>query len=410
VSGADRSALLARTHVGVRELVAEAVAGVGQRPLRSTLTGLGAAIGVCAVVAVLGLTATASAQVNERFDELRAREVSVRPVDADDGRNVTVAALDAADAGRVAALPGVVAAGTVAIVPLEDTDVRSLPGTEPAALGVHAVSASAWDVLRIGVRAGRVYDVGHEQRADRVVVLGVGAADRLGVHRLDAAPAVFVNGVAFTVVGVVDDVGRAPDLLGAIMMPPTTAAEVWAGDDAEARTELLVETQVGAATVIAAHLPYLLDPVHPEALRVDAPPDPEALGSSIGGDLDVLSLALAAVSVALGALGISNTMLVTVMERVHEIGLRRALGAGGGHIGVQFIVEAAVLGGIGGLVGSGVGVLAVVATAAVRDWTPVLASWVVVAAPLLGLVSGLVAGVFPALRAARVQPADALRR
>jgi putative ABC transport system permease protein len=220
---------------------------------------------------------------------------------------------------------------------------------------------------------------------------------------------VFVNGVAFTVVGVVDDVGRAPDLLGAVMMPPTTAAAVWAGDEGPA-TELLVETQVGAAGTIAAHLPYLLDPVRPEALRVDAPPDPKALGSSIGGDLDVLSLALAAVSVALGALGISNTMLVTVMERVHEIGLRRALGAGGGHIGVQFIVEAAVLGGIGGLVGSGVGVLAVVATAVFRDWTPVLAPWVVVAAPVLGLVSGLVAGVFPALRAARVQPADALRR
>jgi len=246
------------------------------------------------------------------------------------------------------------------------------------------------------------------------------AATRLGISRLDAQPAVFVGGVAFTVVGVVDDARRAPELLRAVILPAGTARAVWStppvadplapGPPTEPGATLLVETELGAAGVVADRIPYVVDPAHPERTRVLAPPDPRALSASVGHDLDVLSLVLAAVAVLLGALGIANTMLVTVMERFHEIGLRRALGAGGFHIGTQFIVEAAILGGVGGLVGSSIGVVVVVGAAVLRDWTPVLAPGVVVLAPALGLAAGLVAGVFPALRAARIQPADALRR
>jgi putative ABC transport system permease protein len=434
----DRHLVPVRPRVGVRDLAAEAVAGVTQRPLRSVLTGLGAAIGVCAVVTVLGLTAFASAQVNARFDALRAREITVTAADATDAYpdadlggagapapitgGSDVEPLPAAAAVGVARIPGVVAAGfvgtpdlgsgvTVTSLPLGD---RASPADGPAA-DVRSVGADAWAVLHPHVSVGRLYDAGHERRGDRVAVLGVGAASALGISRLDAGPAVFVDGVAFTVVGIVDSVRREPDLLRAGLLPPAAVAAVWtpskdAPTAVDAGAVLLVETRLGAATVVAQRIPWVIDPAHPRRARVEAPPDPKALGQSVGHDLDVLSLALAAVSVLLGALGISNTMLVTVMERVHEIGLRRALGAGRGHIVTQFLVEASILGGAGGLVGSSIGIAVVVAVAVARDWTPVLAPPVVVLAPALGLVSGLVAGVFPAVRAARIQPADALRR
>src|SRR6478752_2753443 len=236
MSSAER--VRARPRVGARDLGAEALAGVTQRPLRSVLTGAGAAIGVCAVVTVLGLTATASAQVNERFDLLRAREVTVTAADDPDplGGGLTASgttALPAGAAARVAAVPGVVGAGPVGTVTLGDAaTVSSLPlaGTRTSATSaadVRTVSASTWDVLHPRLAAGRLFDAGHEQRADRVAVLGVGAASRLGISRLDAQPAVFVGGVAFTVVGIVDEVRREPELLRAVVVPATTARAVW---------------------------------------------------------------------------------------------------------------------------------------------------------------------------------------
>jgi len=422
-TGPDRSAMRVRHRVRVLDLLAESVAGVAQRPLRSVLTGLGATIGVCAVVTVLGLTATASASVNARFDALRATEISVTAASSSDtaapgspGSPGTSVVLPRDAAARIAALPGVVGAGAIGTVDLgSPLTVASLPVATSTSGGggtdVLTVTATAWAVLHPHVVEGRLYDAGHERRADRVAVLGIGAARQLGITRLDAAPAVFVDGVAMTVVGIVDEVRRRPDVLDAVMIPPSTAHTVWHADAlGDATTTVLVETALGAATTIAARIPLAVDPAHPERTAVEAPPDPRVLGDSVGHDLDVLSLALTAVSVVLAALGISNTMLVTVMERVHEIGLRRALGAGGGQIAVQFLGEAAALGGLGGLAGCAVGVFAVIGVAVLRSWTPVLAPWVIATAPLLGLVAGLVAGVFPALRAARIQPADALRR
>lgn len=127
-------------------------------------------------------------------------------------------------------------------------------------------------------------------------------------------------------------------------------------------------------------------------------------------DLDDLFLLLAGVCLVIGAVGIANTTLVSVMERTGEIGLRRTLGARGRHISVQFLCESSVLGTLGGLVGSALGVLGVVVVALLRDWTPVIHPLTVTSAPGVGLVTGLLAGFYPAWRASRVQPVEALRR
>lgn len=126
-------------------------------------------------------------------------------------------------------------------------------------------------------------------------------------------------------------------------------------------------------------------------------------------DLSGLFLVLAGVSLVIGAAGIANTMVIAVLERVPEIGLRRALGARRRHVAAQFLAESAAVGGIGGLVGTGAGVGCVVLVAIAQTWTPILEPAAVFPAPLLGIVIGLVAGTYPAIRAARIEPADAVR-
>ncbi|MDJ0341983.1 ABC transporter permease [Streptomyces sp. H10-C2] len=173
---------------------------------------------------------------------------------------------------------------------------------------------------------------------------------------------------------------------------------------------MLISTRIGAAGQIAHEAPTALRPDHPEYLKAVPPPDPRTLRGSVTGDLNQLFLLLAAICLVIGAVGIANTTLVAVLERTGEIGLRRALGARGRHITAQFLAESGALGALGGLVGTSLGSITVVIVAVIRDWTPVLHPATVAAAPAIGLLTGLLAGLYPALRAAHIQPAEALRR
>jgi putative ABC transport system permease protein len=212
-------------------------------------------------------------------------------------------------------------------------------------------------------------------------------------------------------VGIVDRTARHPELLADVWVPRGTAERIWPGPpDPEQPPRMVIDTRLGAAAVVAAEAPLALRPAAPDELRATAPPDPRQLRDGVGTDLSALFLVLAAISVLVGAVGIANTTLVAVLERVPEIGLRRALGAHRRHIALQFLTESTGLGLLGGLIAAGLGVAVVVAVAIGQDWTPIVAPWTVFAAPLLGALAGLVSGLYPAVRASRVQPVAVLRQ
>lgn len=398
------------TRPSPRDLLGEALAGLAQRPARSMLTMLGTVLGTGAFVAVLGLTATAAGQIDQRFTALAATEVTVEDIGGVDPADTAVS-FPADAAARIAGLHGVRQAGVYWPVSLPAPRFAAAPGATVGKddLTFLAAEPSALLAAHPTLRAGRLYDRFHAERGEDVAVLGAAAADRLGITRLDGHPAVFVDGTPYTVLGIIGDVQRMPDLLLSVIIPTGTASRAYR-PPYERRAKMLIETRLGAAALVASQAALALRPDAPGRFKVTAPPDPQSLRAGVTGDLDSLFLLLAGISLVIGAVGIANTSLVAVLERTNEIGLRRCLGARPVHVAVQFLAESTALGLLGGLVGGGVAVAAVVGTAVLRDWTAVLAPWTVAAAPAIGAGVGLVAGVYPALRAAWIEPAAALRR
>jgi putative ABC transport system permease protein len=395
--------------ISTRDLVREALAGVLQRPARSTLTTLGTVVGVATFVAVLGLTATTGAQISKRFTVLAATEVTVEDIAADADLEGPPFTPDAES--RALAIDGVDQAGVYWFA--GSRPVGRLPMADSAKLDAYpvvAASPGAVLAMRPTLAAGRLYDEFHDGHRQHVAVLGQAVAQRLGITRLDTQPAVFVDGVPLTVIGIVADAQRHGELLLSVTVPRATAEDLWGPPASGDPTRMIVETRLGAAQVVAAQLAVALRPDAANRLRVTAPPDPRSLQEGVAADLSALFLLLAGICLVIGAVGIANTTLVAVLERVPEIGLRRCLGARGRHVAAQFLTESAVLGTLGGLAGTALGATAVVAVAVLWEWTAVLEPWAVLPAPALGTLTGIVAGLYPALRASRIPPIQALQR
>jgi macrolide transport system ATP-binding/permease protein len=400
--------LVAPSGISMADLGNEALAGLFSRPGRMSLTVLGTVIGLTALVATLGLSRTAGNRIVGHFDALAATEIVVT-------RSPTATAEASAlpwDAeARLLRLNGVVAAGSLSTVNVGTRQVSTSPISDPTRqtefkLTVQAASPGLFTAVRANLRNGRLIDQGHSSRADRVVVLGPTAAEKLGITGLEQLPAVRIGDNVYLVIGILDGVARQPGMLGSVIMPEGTAQKDFRLTSPEL---VVVETRIGASKLIAQQVPHALRPDSTRGLKVAVPPEPQRARDRVQSDLSLLFLMLGAVSLLVGAIGIANVTLVSVMERTGEIGLRRALGATRRHIAMQFLLETTSMGVVGGIIGASLGTLVVVGVAAYQDWTPVLDPLVPFAAPVLGGLIGLISGTYPALRASRLEPVEALR-
>jgi putative ABC transport system permease protein len=399
--------------LAARDAVSDVWLDITTRMARSALTALGTLIGIAVLVSTLGLAKSASARIVTRFDALAATEVTVKAVD---GGQAGSASSGASSAGpipfdapaRLDVIDGVRSSSTFSQVKAVRR-IRGTPVVDPTAgtANVNVLAASSHLPQTVhAVVTGRFFDGFHDQRGEAVAVLGAAAARQLNVSAVDDQPAIFLDDRPVVVVGIITATGRKPELLNAIVVPDGLAKAMFGLASPQ---EVLVDTRIGAAEVVGRQAPFALRPDAPASLQVVVPPTPTLTRDRVSDDTNALFLVLAGISLLIGGVGIANVTLVSVLERVPEIGLRRALGARRSDLVGHFLIESTALGFLGAVAGTAVGVITTVAIAGLRGWPPTMHPWLPLVAPLLGGLIGLASGAYPAVRAGRVEPIEALR-
>lgn len=391
------------SRIHVLRLIGEAMAGITQKSSRSTLTIIGTALGIGSFIAVLGVTSSANSQISEEFAAVEATQVTVQPV-ASPGSSTrdfpsgSEFAVDSIKGVRAAAIWWDLPVESVgAFAPISSSDI-STPR-------VIAASPGYWATVGATLYSGRFYD---DFLADKpVAIVGLQIAKQLHVEDAAEQPVIFIDGVPFSVIGIVDNAANSNAPLSAVVVPDVFA-EAMFGDPGDQAT-MTIDTDRGASDVVAQQVALAIDPKHPESYRVLKPPPPSVVRDKISSSTQGLFFALAAIGVIVGAVGIANSSLISVMSRIPEIGLRRSLGALPRHIAAQFLIEAAVRGVLGGALGANVGIVAVAVVALSQRWTAVVEPWSIFAGPILGAVVGLAAGLYPARRASQIEPVEAFR-
>ena len=394
---------IARARLPVSQLLGTAVQGPRTRRLRAALSALGIAIGIGAMVAVVGVSASAQANLLAEIDALGTNLLTVTPGQTFLGANEVLPDTSVPMIGHVQQVQSAVAVYQVAGANVYRSPL--VPQSESGGIGVDAAADNLPEVLGTSMASGHFLDAVGDRYPE--VVLGAQAAGVLQIDRVGGHVLVYLGNTWFTVVGILKPVLLDSSLDSDAFIPLPVAERMF--QTKPNPSEIYVRADVSAVNKVSGLLAATADPQQPDGVQVSRPSDALEARAAAKGQFTTLLLGLGAVALLVGMIGIANIMVISVLERRGEIGLRRALGATKRHIWSQFLAESsllAVLGGIGGLL-LGAGATALYAQA--RNEPFVIPLYALIAAPTAGLVIGAIAGLYPAMKAARLSPTEALR-
>jgi putative ABC transport system permease protein len=393
----------ARTRLRPADMARVASAGLRTRRLRAALSALGIAIGVAAIVAVLGLSSSSQAGLLAEIDKLGTNLLTVT-----NGQTVfaQTAELPTAAPGMIRRIgPVTQVAGTGAISSAHAYRSPLIPAINTNALSVQAASAGLLRAVGTSLAHGRYLNPATATQP--VAVLGAAAAARLGIDRVWPGGRIWLGGQWFYVTGILKPAVLAPEIDTSVLVG-FPAAHKYLGFDGHPST-IYVRAATDQVPAVQQVLAATANPESPSNVEVSRPSAALVARAAAKSALNGLFLGLGAVALLVGGVGVANIMVISVLERRSEIGLRRALGATKGQIRTQFLSEAILLAVLGGTAGVAAGAAATTIYATTRHWAIVIpaAAWAGGIAAALAI--GAVAGLLPALRAARMSPTDALR-
>ncbi|MFI6505661.1 ABC transporter permease [Nonomuraea typhae] len=374
-------------------------AGLRSRPTRVVLSALGIAIGIATMIAVIGISSSSREQLLRQLDQLGTNMLTVSAGQTLFGQQ---AKLPENAAGMVGRMEHVQTAGATGSVQATVRRTAHIPEAVTGGLAVQAATIPLLKTLEGGVAQGAWLNAATARQP--AVVLGAKAAERLGITRTGVR--VWIGNRWFSVIGILNPMPLAPEVERSVLVG-FPAAETYLSFDGHPTT-IYERSSDAAVPAVREALPRTVNPENPNEVEVSRPSDALAAKAAAAGAFTSLLLGLGAVALLVGGVGVANTMVISVLERRKEIGLRRSLGATRGQVRVQFLAESLLLSALGGVAGAFLGTVATVAYAVSRDWPPVVPPWAIGGAVLATLLIGTVAGIYPAMRAARLSPTVAL--
>ncbi|MFG6194895.1 ABC transporter permease [Nonomuraea sp. JJY05] len=384
-----------------RDVVRVGGAGLRARPLRVFLSALGIAIGIAAMLGVVGISASSQEDLNRQLEALGTNLLTVSPGQTLFGEASHLPAEAEGMIGQIGPVTAVTATGTT---PARVYRNDHIPEAQTSSVSVTAARLDLVEDVGATVVSGAwLNEATHRYPA---TVLGAKAADRLGVVQAGPDQRVWLGGQWFTVVGVLAPAPLAPELDTAALVGWPVAQERLGFDGYATTIHTRAQEQYVAAVrdVLAA----TANPEAPNEVEVSRPSDVLAAKQATDATLNALLLGLGGVALLVGGVGVANTMVISVLERRAEIGLRRSLGATRGQIRVQFLAESLLLSAIGGVGGVLLGIGVTAAYASLQSWPAIVPVWAMLGGVLATLVIGGTAGFYPAVRAARMSPTEAL--